>query len=89
MSNAIKCQTDLSKVNIFGSLEGIAAPRLEELKQLYLSHARVTGFSIKKWTQRIRKNVVVEKYLVCSCEEKTHHVDPSTQHKNILASPKK
>ena len=48
MSSAIRRQTNLSKVDIVGSLEGIAALRLEELEQLYLSHARVIGFSIKK-----------------------------------------
>ena len=51
-----------------------------------MSHARVTGFSIKKYNQRTRNDIVVESYYVCSCEGKTHHVDPSTQ---ALENPKK
>ena len=51
----LKCATDLSNVDIFSSLEGITAKTIEELEQLYMSHARVTGFGIKKYTQRTTK----------------------------------
>ena len=34
-------QTDLPKVDIFGSLERITAPNIQDLEQLYLSHALV------------------------------------------------
>ena len=61
----------------------------EELEQLYISHAWVTGFSTKKYTQRTRKDIVVERYYVCSCEGKTHHVDSSSQTLKHLSNPKK
>ena len=59
-----KCATDLSKVDLFRSLEDNTAKTIEELEQLYMSHARVTGFGIKKYTQRTTKDVVVERYYV-------------------------
>ncbi|CAO2826937.1 unnamed protein product [Amaranthus hypochondriacus] len=72
--NKQKCATDLSNVDIFSSLEGITAKTIEELEQLYTSHARVTGFGIKKYTQRTTKDVVVERYYVCSCQGKKKEV---------------
>ena len=89
----MKCATDLSKVDLFGSLEGISTQTIEEFEQLYISHVRVTRFtfSIEKYTQSTRKDIIVERYYVCSCEGKTHHVDPSIQaleHPNKLKKMK-
>ena len=84
----MKCATELSKVDLFGSLEGISAQIIEELEQLYISLTRVMGFNIKKYTQRTRKDIVVERY-VCSCEGKTHYVDPSIQALEHPNKPKK
>jgi FAR1 DNA-binding domain-containing protein len=73
-ANKQKCATDLSNVDIFSSLEDITAKTIEELEQLYTSHAQVTGFGIKKYTQRTTKDVVVERYYVCSCQGKKNEV---------------
>ena len=42
--------SDLANVDIYGTLEGVTFEKLKDLEQLYVSHARVTGFSVKKWT---------------------------------------
>ena len=63
----------LVNVNIHGTLEGVTAEKLEELEQLYRSHAKVTGLIMKKWTQRSSNNIIIERYLVCLCEGKTHY----------------
>ena len=57
--------------------KGVTTQNIQDHEKLCLSHARVTNFSIKKWTQRTGKNRVVEKYLICSYEGETLHLDPS------------
>ena len=40
-------QSDLTNMDIYETLEGVTAEILEDLEQLYVSHAIVTGFSLK------------------------------------------
>ena len=56
--------SDLANVDIYGKLEGVTAEKLEDLEQLYVSHARVTGFSVKNWTQRSNNNIITERYTI-------------------------
>jgi FAR1 DNA-binding domain-containing protein len=85
----LKCAADLSQVDLFSSLEGNTAKTIEEFEQLYMSHARVTGFGLIKYTQRTRKDIVVERYYVCSCEGKTNHVVPTIPLPEKSEKPKK
>ena len=39
--------SDLANVDIYETLEGVTVEKLEDLEQLYVSHARVIGFSVK------------------------------------------
>ena len=87
MSNSTKCITDLLEVDIFGSLKGITAKNIQDLEQLYLSHARVLRFQYNK--SKKSKNRVIENYLVCSCEGKTHHIYPPSQQQEHPSKRKK
>ena len=52
-------------------------------------HARVTWFSVKKWTQRSSNNMIVETYLVCSCKGKTHHAPVAPEEGNTVSKKTK
>ena len=40
--------SDLTNVDIYETLDGVTAEKLEEVEQLYISHVRVDGFNVKK-----------------------------------------
>ena len=56
---------------------------------MYASHAWVTWFSVKKWTQRSSNNIITERYLVCSCEGKTHHAPVAPDEGNTVSKKTK
>ncbi|XP_057547361.1 protein FAR1-RELATED SEQUENCE 5-like [Amaranthus tricolor] len=78
-----------TNIDIYETFEGLIAEKLEDLEQLYVSHARVTGFSVKKWTQRSSNNIITEKYLVCSCEGKTYHAPVAPEEGNAVSKKPK
>lgn len=56
--------------DITGNLLGMTTNTINEMYELYCSHARAIGFSVRKSTSRMSNdndNIVLEKYYVCSC----------------------
>ena len=76
-------------MDIYGTLEGVTIENLVDLEQLYVSHARVIGFSMKKWTQRSSNNIITERSLVCSCGGKSHHAPVASDEGNTVSKKTK
>ncbi|KAH6760628.1 hypothetical protein C2S51_017577 [Perilla frutescens var. frutescens] len=67
-NESVMLQIQSDSFDVKGCLLGLKRKKIDDIYDLYCSHALENGFSVRKSTTRTENGCVVEKYFLCSCK---------------------